>query len=304
MMKKNGFRRFLSELFTPRMIIALLVLILVIGMAIFAPFITPYDVDEVDLVNMLQPPNAQHLLGTDAVGRDQFTRVLYGGRTSLINALLVVLLAMFVGIPMGLVCGYKGGLIDRIWMTVCDFLLAFPVLLLAFVLVVALGRGGHIAVIALAIVYIPSISKLARSLILTEKTKGYVEACKSVCFSDVRIIFSHILPNCIPTMVAEITLDFGYAIIGLTSLSFLGLGVQAPKADWGCMLSDGMAYIFRFPMLSLAPAICIVIVSIALNVLSDGIMMYIDPDQRKVPSFKQYEKKMRKKGANYGGEHS
>ena len=303
-MKKNEWKTFLSEFFTPRMIIAAVVLLAVIFLAAGAPLFTHYDANEVDLVNMLQAPSTQHWFGTDAVGRDQFTRVLYGGRTSLINALLVVLLAMFVGIPMGLICGYKGGFIDRIWTTVCDFLLAFPVLLLAFVLVVALGRGGHIAVIALAIVYIPSISKLARSLILTEKTKGYVEACKSVCFSDMRIIFSHILPNCIPTMVAEITLDFGYAIIGLTSLSFLGLGVQAPKADWGCMLSEGMAYIFRFPMLSLAPAICIVIVSLSLNVLSDGIMMYVDPDQRKVPSFKQYEKKMRKKGADYGGEHS
>lgn len=297
MKKRTEIKNFLSDLFTSQMIVAAVVLGLVIFAVAAAPLICQYAPDEIDLMAMLQGPGSGHILGTDAVGRDQFTRVLYGGRTSLINALLVVLLAMAVGIPTGLICGYHGGLIDRIWVTICDFFLAFPVLLLAFVLVVALGRGGYIAVIAIAIVYIPGISKLSRSLILTEKTKGYVEACRSVCFSDTRIIFCHILPNCIPTMVAELTLDFGYAIISLTSLSFLGLGVQAPKADWGCMLSEGMAYIFRFPMLSLAPALCIVLVSLSLNIISDGIMMYIDPDQRKVPSFKKYEKMTRKKAA-------
>ncbi|MCD8231424.1 MAG: ABC transporter permease [Clostridiales bacterium] len=288
-MKKSKFR----EIFTIPMIVTLAILIAIILMSLLAPVLTKYDPDAVDLMNIHLRPSAAHLLGTDDLGRDQFTRLLYGGRTSLLNALLVMLLAMVVGIPMGLLCGFYGGWIDTLWMRICDLILAFPGLLLAFILVIILGRGGYVAVVAIAIMYIPGTSKLARSLILTEKTKGYVETCRSVCFSDRRIIFRHILPNCIPTMVAELALDFGYAITTLTSLSFLGLGVQAPKADWGCMLSDALSSIFSYPNLILGPAVVIVLITVSLNILSDGILRYLDPDQRKVPSIKKYLKRLR-----------
>lgn len=288
-------REKIAQFLTAPVIAAIAVLAVIIVLVIIAPVVTPYDPDKIDLMSALQAPGNGHLFGTDHLGRDQFTRLLYGGRTSLINAFLVVLLAMAIGIPLGLMSGYYGGIIDSIWMRVCDFILAFPVLLLAFVLVVALGRGGYIAVIAMAIVYTPGLSKVARSLIITEKTKGYVETCKSESFSNTRIIFKHILPNCIPTLSAEITLDFGFAIVSLTSLSFLGLGVQPPQADWGCMLSESITYIFSNTYLVMGPAIIIVLITISLNILSDGIMRYLDPEQRKVPSVKQYMKKMARK---------
>lgn len=287
-----------TQAITAPMLVAIIVLCVLAFLIMFVPVFSKYDPDKIDLMNILQQPSASHLLGTDNVGRDQFTRLLYGGRTSLLNAFLVVVLAMILGIPMGLVSGYYGGKIDALWMRICDFILAFPVLLLAFVLVIALGRGGHIAVVAIAIVYTPGISKLARSLIMTEKTKGYVETCKSVSFSDARIIFKHIMPNCIPTMVAELTLDFSAAIVTLTSLSFLGLGVQPPQADWGCMLNESMASVFGNPALTIGPAVAIILVAISLNILSDGIMMYLDPDQRKVPSFKKYERRLQRKRRN------
>ena len=277
------------------MLIAGAVFLVILLMVIGAPLLTKLDPDAINLMACNHGPGGEHLLGTDALGRDEWTRLLYGGRTSLLNAFLVVLLSFLVGVSLGMLSGYFGGLLDAVWMRICDFILAFPVLLLAFVLVVAMGRGGHIAVIASAIIYTPGLSKLARSLVLTEKTKGYVETCRSVSFSHSRIIFRHILPNCVPTLMAELTLDFSSAIITLTSLSFLGMGVKAPQSDWGCMLNDGMSSVFSNPVLVVAPAVTIILVAISLNLLSDGILSCLDPELRKDPSFRQYERRQRRR---------
>ena len=163
----------------------------------------------------------------------------------------------------------------RFWDIVCSL----PSLLLAFVLVAAFGNGTYSGVIAMGIVYTPLTAKLARSLIITEKSQVYVEAAKSLGYSDARIIFKHILPNCITT------------IVSMASLSFLGLGVQAPKSDWGTLLKDGMSMLYQQPMLLIAPAAAIMITSISINIFSDGIQAYIDPSQRKLPSFKKLRKK-------------
>jgi len=204
---------------------------------------------------------------------------------------LIVGFEMAVGIPIGLICGYYGGHIDGIIMRIWDVVCSLPSLLLAFVLVAAFGKGTYSGVIAMGIVYTPLTAKLARSLIITEKSQVYVEAAKSLGYSDFRIIFVHILPNCITTMVAQLTLDIGTAIVAMASLSYLGLGVQPPKSDWGSLLKDGMTMIYQQPMLLVAPAAAIMITSISINIFSDGIQSYLDPGQRKLPSFKEYRKK-------------
>jgi len=175
----------------------------------------------------------------------------------------------------------------------CDVLLSFPSLLLAFLFVAALGRGITNAVIALGIVYVPMITRLVRSLTLIEKTKTYVEAAESVGFSRPYILFRHILPNCVYTMLVQLTLDLAYAILDLAALSFIGLGVSPPTADWGAMLQEGRNFLLQSPLLALAPGAAIVITVISLNIFGDCITQYLDPQGRVLPSFEKMEKRGR-----------
>ncbi len=286
--KKTG------KLFTPSVVISLVVLVLILAGVCLANVIAQYDPNELDLANMLKGPSADHWLGTDKTGRDIFSRLLYGGRTSLLGALGVVGISIAIGVPIGLFSGYHGGKLDAVLMRICDVIVSFPALLLAFVFVAAFGRGLFNAVLALGIIYIPMLAKLTRSLVLVEKNKTYVEAARSIGFSDSRILFSQILPNCVSTMMVELTLDLGYAILDLASMSFLGLGVQPPTSDWGAMLEEGRIYITTRPLCAIAPGIMIIITVIALNIFSDGIQGYLDPSQRKLPSIKSYRRIMAK----------
>ena len=186
-------------------------------------------------------------------------------------------------------------------MRICDVIVSFPALLLAFVFVAAFGRGLFNAILALGIIYIPMLAKLTRSLVLVEKNKTYVEAAKSIGFSDTRILFTQILPNCISTMMVELTLDLGYAILDLASMSFLGLGVQPPTSDWGAMLEEGRIYLTTSPLCAIAPGLMIIITVIALNIFSDGIQGYLDPSQRKLPSIRSYRRLMAKLAAKKAG---
>lgn len=282
----------LRSFFTVPVIITGLILATVLFASIFANFIVPFDPEEANLADSLcKPLQNGHLLGTDKLGRDLFSRLIAGARSSIFNAVLIVAFEMAVGIPIGLICGYYGGSVDKVIMRFWDIVCSLPSLLLAFVLVAAFGNGTYSGVIAMGIVYTPLTAKLARSLIITEKSQVYVEAAKSLGYSDARIIFKHILPNCITTMVAQLTLEIGTAIVSMASLSFLGLGVQAPKSDWGTLLKDGMSMLYQQPMLLIAPAAAIMITSISINIFSDGIQAYIDPSQRKLPSFKKLRKK-------------
>ena len=288
-MKKG--KRSNGTLFTVPVIISTIVLGAILFTAIFAPLLAAYDPDAIDFTAILASPSKEHWLGTDATGRDQFTRLMYGGRTSMINGLLVVLISVVLGVPLGLICGFYKGWADNVIMRVTDFILSFPPLLLAIILVAGFGRSGMIAVVACGIVYTPGIIKLMRSLVLTESKAGYVEACQSMGYTDRRIMFRHILPNCVPTLIVEITLDFGYAIVTLASMSFLGIGVQAPQSDWGTMLEEGFSVISTKPALAMGPAAAILLVVLSVNILSDGIQRYLDPGQRKLPSFERYRKK-------------
>lgn len=287
----------LGKLFTPSVIISLAVLVIILVCVCFADLLAQYDPNALDIGNMLKGPSAEHWLGTDKTGRDIFSRLLFGGRTSLLGALGVVGISIVIGVPIGLFSGYHGGKLDSILMRICDVIVSFPALLLAFVFVAAFGRGLFNAILALGIIYIPMLAKLTRSLVLVEKNKTYVEAAKSIGFSDTRILFTQILPNCISTMMVELTLDLGYAILDLASMSFLGLGVQPPTSDWGAMLEEGRIYLTTSPLCAIAPGLMIIITVIALNIFSDGIQGYLDPSQRKLPSIRSYRKLMAKLAA-------
>ena len=180
-------------------------------------------------------------------------------------------------------------------MRVCDIILAFPSLLLAFVLVAGLGRNMSNAILALGIVYVPGLARLVRSLTMVERNKPYVEALHSMCYSDKRIMFIHILPNCMSSVVVQLTLDLGYAILDLAGMSFLGFGVQAPTADWGNMLNEGRNYLMQSPLMALLPGICIILLVVSINIFSDGLYRYLEPKQRKLPTFRKFEKRQKKK---------
>jgi len=264
---------------------------MIVFCCILAPVFAPYGESEQDLSASLAPPSAQHILGADKMGRDLFSRLLYGGRVTLVSALGVVILSVILGAPLGLFSGFYGGKFDSVVCRCCDIVLSFPSLLLAFLFVTALGRGIISAVAALGIVYVPMITRLIRSLTLVEKNKTYVEAAESVGFSRPYILFRHIMPNCIYTVLVQLTLDLAYAILDLAALSFIGLGVSPPTADWGAMLQEGRNFLLHSPLLALAPGAAIVVTVISLNIFSDCITQYMDPQARVLPSFEKIEKR-------------
>jgi peptide/nickel transport system permease protein len=268
-----------------------ILLFLIIFCCVLAPFLAPYGESEQELSASLAPPSSEHILGADKMGRDLFSRLLYGGRVTLVSALGVVFLSVIIGAPLGLFSGFYGGKFDSVVCRCCDVLLSFPSLLLAFLFVTALGRGIPSAVTALGIVYVPMITRLIRSLTIVEKNKTYVEAAESIGFSRPYILFRHILPNCVNTLLVQLTLDLAYAILDLAALSFIGLGVSPPTADWGAMLQEGRNFLLQSPLLALAPGAAIVATVISLNIFSDCITQYLDPQARVLPSFEKIEKR-------------
>ncbi|GHV32167.1 peptide ABC transporter substrate-binding protein [Spirochaetia bacterium] len=275
--KKNG------APFSASLAVSGLMLLLIILACFFAPALAPYSETGQDLSASLAPPSPEHLLGADKMGRDLFSRLLYGGRVTIMSALGVVLLSVLIGAPLGLFSGYYGGRFDAVVGRICDVLLSFPSLLLAFLLVAALGRGLANAVIALGIIYVPMLTRLVRSLTLIEKNRTYVEAAESIGFSRPYILFRHILPNCADTLMVQLTLDLAYAILDLAALSFIGLGVSPPTADWGAMLDEGRNFLLQSPLLALAPGAAIVLLVLSLNIFCDCIAQYIDQSTGGLP---------------------
>jgi len=288
---RAGEKKTEGTFFTLPLIVSGLILFVIIFCCILAPVFTQYDGTEQDLSASLAPPSAKHLLGADKMGRDLYSRLLYGGRVTLVSALGVVIISVIIGAPLGLFSGFYGGKFDSIVCRFCDVLLSFPSLLLAFLFVSAFGRGIINAVAALGIVYVPMITRLVRSLTLVEKNKTYVEASESIGFSRPYILFRHILPNCVYTVLVQLTLDLAYAILDLAALSFIGLGVSPPTADWGAMLQEGRNFLLQSPILALAPGAAIVVTVISLNIFSDCITQYLDPQGRVLPSFEKIEKR-------------
>jgi peptide/nickel transport system permease protein len=274
---------FKSSFFKNRLAVAAgVVIVLIVLMALLAPFLAPYDPDSSDLAKSLQGSSGDHLLGTDKQGRDILSRVIYGARTTMLGSVFVVLISLIIGVPLGLIAGYYGGKIDSLIMRAWDVLLAFPALLLALLIVAVFGRGLENAIIALGIVYVPMISRIVRAVTLVEKSQTYVEAAKTLGMSDFRIIFRHILPNCMSPILVQATIDLAYAILDLAAMSFLGLGVQPPTADWGAMLAEAREYLLISPNAALASGFAIMITVISFNLFGDGLQAHFDPKQRKV----------------------
>jgi ABC-type dipeptide/oligopeptide/nickel transport system permease subunit len=265
------FRR--SRLALPGGIIVALFIVL----SLAAPLLAPASPYENNLMDMLLTPTWQHPFGTDELGRDVLSRVLYGGRLSMVEGIFSVALAMGVGVPIGMLAGYVGGRTDTVLMRLIDVLLAFPGVLLAIVIVSVLGASLVNAMIAVAIYTMPIFARLARGSTLSIKAEPYIEACRAVGMTHARILFRHILPNIASTLWLMAVLRVTLAILTASSLSFLGLGAQPPSPEWGAMLASARNYMLVDPYVAIFPGAAIVLLVLGLNLLQDGLRMALDP---------------------------
>lgn len=253
------------------------IILLFILITVFANFIAPYDPNKIDLINRLKSPSPAHWFGTDDCGRDVLTRILFGGRMSLQIGLIPTFISMVIGAVLGLISGYFGKKIDFLIMRLADTVLAFPSLLLAMVVMYTLGSSIFNLFIALSVISWASTARVVRSQTLSIKESEYVEAAKSMGVKRWVIMFRHILPNCLPSLIVLFTLNIPGSILAEASLSFLGVGAQPPDTSWGLMISQGQAYAFQSPWMIIAPGIAILIVVLAFNFLGDGLRDTIDP---------------------------
>jgi peptide/nickel transport system permease protein len=248
-------------------------------LAIFAPWITSYAPDAVDLSARLQPPSALHFLGTDELGRDGFSRILYGARISLAAGVIVVAVGALLGALIGGVAGYAGRWLDEALMRFTDLVLCFPPIILALAIAAALGIGTTNTMIAMLVVWWPKFARLTRSLVLQQRSQEYVTAAVVAGFGPGRILVRHIIPNAVGPLVVLVTLDIGHAIITFAGLSFLGLGVVPPTPEWGSMVADGRQLVAQW-WVSAFPGLAILTVVMGFNFMGDGVRDWLDPKSR------------------------
>jgi peptide/nickel transport system permease protein len=261
-------------------VFGMFVIILFIFVAIFGPLLAPYDPYQPNLRAALQNPSSQHWLGTDSVGRDTLSRIIYGTRTSLEIGLIVVIIACFVGMTLGTVAGYYGGWVNTIIMRFIDALMSFPMILLALIIAALLGGGMKNVIIALSISLMPAYCRLMCGQVLSVKENDYVVASRSIGATDMRIMLKHIALNCLSPMIVLVTMMLGSTILAEAGLSFLGIGIQSPTAAWGSMVNDGRDYLVTLPILSFAPGLAIMLVVFAFNMVGDGLRDSLDPRLR------------------------
>jgi peptide/nickel transport system permease protein len=277
----SEFQRF-RRVFLGRKIVAfgLIVILLLIITAIFAGYLAPYDPYKIDLSNQLLRPSREYLLGTDALGRDTLSRVIYGTRTSLMVGIIAVGIAATVGMTLGLIAGYFGGITYAIIMRLIDAMMSFPMILLALVIAALLGGGLKNVMIALGIGLVPGYARLMCGQVLSVKENDYVMAGRAIGASNPRIMLRHVLPNCLPPLIVMMTMMLGMAILAEAGLSFLGIGIEPPGAAWGSMVSDGYRFLLTNPILSIGPGVAIMLVVFAFNMVGDGLRDAIDPRLR------------------------
>jgi peptide/nickel transport system permease protein len=257
--------------------IGLAIFLIVIALAILAPWLAPFDPTDQNILEKLRPPSAEHWLGTDSFGRDTLSRVLYGARISLVIGIVSTLAAMLVGSAIGMLAGWHGGRIDTVTMQAMDVLLAFPSLILGLILVAMLGPSMLNIIIAIALTSIPPFARIARAPTIAIKEREFVLAGRALGYSDVRILAAHILPNILPEILVMGSLWLANAIRTEASLAFVGLGVKPPTPTWGGMIREGFENILDSYTLALVPSIVILVVIFALNLLGDGLRDAIDP---------------------------
>ena len=264
-------------------VVGLVIFVLLVLVAIFAPLIAPHDPAMQYRDSLLVPPIWQEggksgfLLGTDAVGRDILSRLIYGAQYSLFIGIVVVAIALVGGVIIGLIAGFFGGWVDSVIMRVMDVILAFPSLLLALVLVAVLGPGLTNAMIAIAIVYQPHFARLTRAAVMGEKRREYVTAARVAGAGNLRLMFKTILPNCLAPLIVQGTLSFSSAVLDAAALGFLGMGAQPPTPEWGTMLAEAREFILRAWWVVTFPGLAILITVLAINVMGDGLRDALDP---------------------------
>jgi peptide/nickel transport system permease protein len=257
--------------------LAVALVALVVLTAVVGPWIAPHDPNKLDLLSTLQAPSGAHLFGTDNLGRDLFSRVIVGARISMEVAVIILSLSVVFGTLLGIVSGLVGGLVDEIVMRVTDLFLAFPAFVLAAAIAATLGPSLHNTVLALAVVFWPWYTRLARGQALALREREYVLAARVAGASTMWIALRHILLNALPVIIIQVSLDVGYAILAASSLSFLGLGAQAPAAEWGALITDGRSYIQTAWWWATFPGIALALTVLGFNLLGDGIRDAMDP---------------------------
>jgi ABC-type dipeptide/oligopeptide/nickel transport system permease subunit len=279
----NEFRRILSVFFgRPLPVLGLFIIMVLIITAIFAPIIAPHDPYKMNILNKLQPPSREHLLGTDSLGRDTFSRIIYGSRTSLIIGISVIGISTTIGLTLGLIAAFFGGVIYQLIMRFMDALMAFPMLLLALLVASLLGAGMKNVIVALAIGMIAPPCRMMCGVALSIKENDYILAAKAMGTSNTRIMLQQILPNAFPPLLVMITIGLGATILAEAGLSFLGIGITPPIAAWGGLVNDGYKFLLTSPVLAISPGVAIMLVVFGFNMMGDGLRDALDPRLRGV----------------------
>ena len=274
-------KRFFRVLFNRKIVrFASILLLVIILVALFANFISPFDPYEQDLRNVLQNPDRVHLLGTDAIGRDLLSRIIYGTRVALLVGFFTVLVASAVGTVIGLVAGFTGGLIQSLIMRTTDAIIAIPSLIFTMLIVGILKAGVPSVVIAVAAGMFPGYIRMVNGQVMSVKQNDYIMAERAAGASMVRIAFSHVLPNCMSPLIVMMTMMLGGAIMAESGLSYLGIGITPPTPAWGAMCYDGYKYLMTRPLLSIAPGIAIMLLVFSFNMIGDGLRDALDPRMR------------------------
>jgi peptide/nickel transport system permease protein/oligopeptide transport system permease protein len=277
----NELRRFFRVFLGRGLVVfGMVVFVAFLIIAIFAPQIAPYDPLQRNLEEALQQPNAQHLLGTDAIGRDTLSRLIYGTRISLIVGVLVVTIAGGLGVILGAIAGYYGGIIGAVIMRLMDTLMTIPMMILALAIAALLGGGLKNVVIALGFGLIPGYARLMASQVLVAKETDYVLSGHAMGASNLRILIRHIVPNCFSPILVLVTMMMGTTILAEAGLSFIGIGITPPTPAWGGMVTDGRNYLLSNPFLSIAPGVAIMLMVFSFNMVGDGLRDALDPRLR------------------------
>ena len=253
------------------LVIALFVIVII------APYITPQDPFKQTLINAYQAPSAQHWFGTDMYGRDILSRIIYGTRVTVSAALIIVVISLILGLILGMIAGFFGGIVDAVIMRICDIMISFPDLILAMAIAGILGASFGNAILAIVAVSWTKYARLSRSLVLKIKHRDYISAARVTGSGNSHIMMAYMMPNTIPTMIVTAANDIGTTMMGLSGLSFLGVGIQAPTPEWGAMISEGRQFIQQYPWMIIFPGIAIMIVVIILNMWSDNLRDVMDP---------------------------
>jgi ABC-type dipeptide/oligopeptide/nickel transport system permease subunit len=277
----SAFKRFTRVFFARRVVIfGLVVITILVLTAIFAPFLAPYDPYKQNLNNILAKPNGEHLLGTDTLGRDTLSRIIYGTRTSLMVGIVAIFIASSIGMLLGLTAGYLGGVTNTVIMRLIDAMMTFPMILLALTIAALLGVGLKNIIIALGISLVPPYARVMCGQALSIKQNDYVMAGRAMGAKSSRVMLRHVAPNCFPPLIVLMTMMMGSAILAEAALSFLGIGIRPPGAAWGAMVSEGYRYLLTTPVLSFAPGVAIMLVVFAFNMVGDGLRDALDPRLR------------------------